>query len=228
MDFQAEVLGQGRLGVRLASLIATLRTVMRLPIRQLRDLLRLLHGLEVSSGESVEVLHWISKQAQPVLDDLLTTIRASPAVQADDTGWREDGLTGEIWSVSPPTIRSDESHHSRAGEVEKPVSGNSSRVCWGAIVPQDTPSMPDCINDGGHLSCAIGMTSSKRFRTRRLCSRRATSLNVISDDAVAWARLAPDPHLTPHAQHQAREVQHHAFEQRVWERCQPFLQKEVP
>jgi hypothetical protein len=94
VDFQAEVLGQGRLGVRLASLIATVRPVMRLPIRQIRELLRIVHGLEVSIGEMVEMLHRISSQAQSVLDDLKATIRASPAVHADETGWREDGLNG--------------------------------------------------------------------------------------------------------------------------------------
>ncbi len=38
-DFSEQVLGQGRIGVRLASIIAYLRPVMRLPVRQLRDVL---------------------------------------------------------------------------------------------------------------------------------------------------------------------------------------------
>lgn len=70
VDLHAEVLGQGRIGVRLSSLIATLRTVMRLPIRQIRELLRTLHGFDVSIGEIVEVLHRLSKHAQPMLDHL--------------------------------------------------------------------------------------------------------------------------------------------------------------
>src|SRR5947209_12640601 len=44
LDVQEQVVGQGRLGVRLASLIATLRTVMRLPIRQIQVYLLTLHG----------------------------------------------------------------------------------------------------------------------------------------------------------------------------------------
>jgi len=48
VDVQGEVLGQGRLGVRLVSLIATLRTVMRLPVRQIRVLLASLHGVQIS------------------------------------------------------------------------------------------------------------------------------------------------------------------------------------
>jgi transposase len=105
VDFSEQVLGQGRIGVRLASIIAYLRTVMRLPLRQLRGVLRDLHGMEVSLGELVELLHRLKEYAQPVLSGLKAEIRASPAVQADETGWREDGINGYIWSVSTPTIR---------------------------------------------------------------------------------------------------------------------------
>ena len=78
VDLHAEVLGQGRIGVRLASIIAYLRTSLRLPFRQIRELLHPLHSFEVSVGEIVELLHRLSAHAQPVLDDLLIEIRASP------------------------------------------------------------------------------------------------------------------------------------------------------
>ncbi len=97
---------------------------MRLPIRQIRAVVRTLHGCQVSIGEIVAVLHRLVAHAQPVLDELKTTMRASPAVQADETGWREDGLNGYIWSVSTPTIRYYEYHRSRAGDVVKGLIGN--------------------------------------------------------------------------------------------------------
>jgi hypothetical protein len=102
---------------------AYLRTVMRLPLPQLGDVLQTLHGFEVSLGELVERVHRIKEHAQPVLDGLKAEIRASPAIQADETGWREDGINGYIWRVSTPTIRYDEYHHCRAGEVVKPLLG---------------------------------------------------------------------------------------------------------
>ncbi len=40
VDLHDQVLGQGRMGIRLSSLIATLRTVMRLPIRQIQTYLQ--------------------------------------------------------------------------------------------------------------------------------------------------------------------------------------------
>src|SRR6266566_3915468 len=86
VDLHEQVVGQGRIGVRLASLIATLRTVMRLPIRQIQTYLLTLHGVTISSGELVELLHRLKAQLQPHLDALKREIRASPAVQADETG----------------------------------------------------------------------------------------------------------------------------------------------
>jgi hypothetical protein len=92
---------------------------MRLPFRQIQAYLLTFHGLQVSLGEVVDVLYRIREHAQPVLDSFKAEMRASPAVQADETGWREDGSNGYIWSVSTPTLRYDEYHHSRAGEVAK-------------------------------------------------------------------------------------------------------------
>src|SRR5260221_11361451 len=55
-DVQEQVVGQGSIGVRLASLIATLRTEMRLPIRQIQVYLLTLQGVTITSGELTHVL----------------------------------------------------------------------------------------------------------------------------------------------------------------------------
>ena len=119
VDLHGEVLGQGRIGVRLASLIATLRTVMRLPIRQIVTYLEAVHQVKVSPGEIVELLHRIASHIQPLVSGIKAQIQSSPACQADETSWREDGVNGYIWSVSTPTLRYYEYHHSRAGKVVK-------------------------------------------------------------------------------------------------------------
>jgi transposase len=41
------------MGVKLTSMIAYLRTVMRLPVRQMQAYLATLHGLKISSGKIV-------------------------------------------------------------------------------------------------------------------------------------------------------------------------------
>src|SRR2546423_4775909 len=96
---------------------------MRLPIRQIQTYLLALHGVTISIGEIVELLHRMKAQMQSQLDALKTAIRASPAVQADETGWREDGSNGYIWSVSTPSVRYYEYHHSRGG-------GGGKQLIW--------------------------------------------------------------------------------------------------
>jgi Transposase IS66 family len=67
----------------------------------------------------------IREHGQPILDELKRAMRASPAVQADETGWREDGENGYILSVSMPTVRYYEYHHSRAGAIVKRLIGEA-------------------------------------------------------------------------------------------------------
>lgn len=228
VDLHTAVLGQGRIGVRLASLIATLRTVMRLPIRQIRALLHTLHGVEVSIGEIVEVLHRLVAHAQPVLDDLKATLRASPAVQADETGWREDGLNGYIWSISTPTIRYYEYHHSRGGEVVKQLIGEE----FAGVLGSDFYAGYN-IHQGLHQRCWVHFLRDvhdlkKKFPQDEALLTWAKNVKVIYDEAVAWAGQDPDPQQTPRERQQARVAQQHAFEQQLWALCQPFVQQEVP
>ncbi len=182
LDVQGEALGQGRLGVRLISLIATLRTVMRLPVRQIRDLLQTLHGVQVSVGEIVEVLHRLADHAQPVLDDLKAQIRASPAVQADETGWREDGLNGYIWSVSTPGYALTSTIIPARGTWSNNSSASNSKGYWAAIFTPDTTAIRVCINGVGFISCAISTISKSCILMMRSCgsgpNRSSRSLNA--------------------------------------------------
>ncbi|MEO7020500.1 MAG: IS66 family transposase [Ktedonobacteraceae bacterium] len=228
VDLHAEVLGQGRIGVRLTSLMATLRTVMRVPVRQIRALLQNLHGCEVSIGEIAEVLHRLVAHARPVLDDLLTTIRASPAVQADETGWREDGVNGYIWSVCTPTVRYYEYHHSRAGEIVKRLIGDDFQGVLGSDFYAGYT-----IHQGLHQRCWTHFlrdvhTLKEKCPQDAALLTWATQVKAVYDEAVTWAARGPDPSLTPRHQHQIRVAQQHVFEQQLWTLCQPFVHQDVP
>jgi len=123
---------------------------MRLPIRQIQAYLLTLHGVRISSGEIVELLHRIKAQMQPQLDALKREIRASPAVQADETGWREDGTNGYIWSVSTPSIRYCEYHHWREGKVIKELIGED----YGGVLGSDFYGGYN-IHQGLHQRCWV-------------------------------------------------------------------------
>lgn len=117
------VIGKQRMGVRLMSLVSTLSVVKRMPQRMIQRLLSGLFELHISIGEINEVLHRVSQWAKPTVCDILRKIRGSPDANADETGWREDGMNGYLWSVSTGAERFYYFHRRRAGRIIRHILG---------------------------------------------------------------------------------------------------------
>ncbi len=166
VDLHDHVLGQGRIGHRLASLIATLRTVMRLPFRQIQTYLATLHGVHLSVGELVELLHRVAEHVEPMVEALKHQVQASPAIQADETGWREDGKNGYIWEVRTPQIRYYEYHHSRGREVVKTLIGEA----YEGVLGSDFYAAYN-IHQGLHQRCWVHFLRDAHERTRKIPAR---------------------------------------------------------
>jgi hypothetical protein len=129
VDFGGQVVGQGRRGVRLLSLLVYLRVVGRLPLRTIQQYLATVHGLRLSVGGLVEALHTVRRATQPAYDALKAQARASPVVHMDETGWREGGQNGYVWTLATPgprAVRIYEYDHSRAGRVARTLLGQFS------------------------------------------------------------------------------------------------------
>jgi hypothetical protein len=126
LDLRGEVLGQGRLGVHLISLIAYLRSVLRMPCRSIQEYLETMHQMHLSTGEIMEVLHRLRREVQSTLQSLRRQIRGSLILNMDETGWREDGQNGYVWVCSTPGpegVRYYEYHHSRGRQVVQRLLG---------------------------------------------------------------------------------------------------------
>lgn len=129
VDWQAAglVVGQGRLGQRLTALIAYLRTAARLPVRTIQSYLATLHGITLSVGGISQVLDRVRQVTAPALGDLLEQARDGDRLHADETGWREGGQNGYIWSLSrdgPDALRYYTYDRSRAGAVPVRLLGD--------------------------------------------------------------------------------------------------------
>ncbi len=98
-------MGRQRLGINLVSVVVTLRERGRLPIRTIQWYLRTVHGLDLSEGAIVGVIHRAAEMAQQAMVEVLDRIRGSPVVFADETGWRQDGVNGFVWTFSTPAER---------------------------------------------------------------------------------------------------------------------------
>lgn len=124
LDLQGQVLGQGRMGVRLISLIAYLRSTLRLTIEAIQEYLETIHGLSIARGEVVELLHQVRRSQEGEVEGLKKRARASPIVHGDETGWRENGRNGYIWGFfTPEGVRYYEYDRSRGEAVPKRILG---------------------------------------------------------------------------------------------------------
>ena len=123
-DLSEQVVGKSRLGVRLMSVIAYLDSVCRMPVRLIKRLLLGLYGLSLSVGEIAAVLHRVAKEGKATYEKLFQELQKSPLVHADETGWRENGQNGYIWSFSTPSLRLFTSHEGRSKEVVKQTLGS--------------------------------------------------------------------------------------------------------
>ncbi len=126
LDLAGQVLGQGRIGVRVASLVSYLRTALRLPVRAIQSYLATLHNLRLSVGEIVELTHAVRQQLQPQADALKATVQASRVAHGDETGWREAGQNGWAWTFAtagPRAVRYFEYDHSHGHLVAQRILG---------------------------------------------------------------------------------------------------------
>lgn len=122
-DLGAQVGPHRRFGWGVAAWAATLRTKLRLPLRQVRWLLGRLWGLRLSLGALQGLLAGAAHAGRAAYDALLAEARAGPVVHVDETGWREDGRNGYVWTVSTPTVRVFHYTRSRAGAVAQRLLG---------------------------------------------------------------------------------------------------------
>lgn len=126
IDLSGQVVGRGRMGVRIASLIAYLSTCMRMPVRLIKEYLYTIHSLTLSTGEIVGLLHRVA-EAQPLkaaAHSIKERVRHSRVVHADETTWREEGQNGYVWSFS--TVQGErlyEYNRSRAGDIPRGILG---------------------------------------------------------------------------------------------------------
>ena len=128
VDLHEQVVGQSRMGVRIASLVAYLRTTLRMPVRLIREYLSTMHNLSISTGEVVDLLHRVAEvhKVKVTAQAIKERVRKSGVVHGDETGWREKGQNGYVWCFcTSEGERYYEYDRSRAGAVARRILGSS-------------------------------------------------------------------------------------------------------
>ncbi|CAN5808857.1 IS66-like element ISH10 family transposase [soil metagenome] len=210
------VMGQSRLGNRLVSLLAVLREEARLPVGTIRRLLQTLTGLQLSDGGIVGAVQRVATRAEPVVTDLLASIRASPVVHADETGWREDGRNGYVWTFNTPDTRVF-LHGSRA----RPMLTRGLGEAFGGVLVSDFYTVYTGYA-GVHQYCWAHLLRDVHDLTVQHPEDATVQGWAVAVQAVfarAMAATGP-PAVRRHAQHLARTE--------LKTLCQPWLEPRVP
>jgi transposase len=118
VDLSGEVRGKSRVGIRLSALIAQMRSVLRLPFRQIQAWLAQGYQVRLSVGEVAEITERVARAGEEEYQAIRQRVQKSEAVHADETGWREQGQNGYIWLIKNPKGDTYFTYeHSRSGDV---------------------------------------------------------------------------------------------------------------
>jgi hypothetical protein len=215
LDLRGKVLGRGRIGVRLASLIGFLRTTLRLPLATIRRYLRSVHQLTLSVGGIQEILHDLRTAMQPALEGLKQQAQRSRILHGDETSWRQNGVNGYVWSFSTPgedAVRYYEYDRSRAQAVVK-------RILNGQFSGHLVSDFYVGYNEyaGKHQRCWAHLlrdlhTLKEAHRSDQELQTWAQAVQATYDAAQAWlAAHAHAPPATREAQYVSLTSQTHAL-----------------
>ena len=135
-------------------------------------------------------------------------------MQADETGWRENGQNGYIWSASTPTVRYYEYHHSRGHEV------------FGALLGSDFYAAYNVHQRGFVHFLRDGHELKEQFADDATVQQWFSEVKALYERARAY--VGPDPSLPPAKQAAARTQHQHALEQELWQVCAPYAHTASP
>jgi transposase len=206
------VVGQQRLGIGLVSLVATLREVGRLPIRTIRWYLEQVHRLRLSVGAIVAASRTVAERGAAEVERIRARIRAGPAVHADETGWRENGRNGYVWTFCTPSAVLF-----RYGRRTKEMVDEALGEAFGGVLISDFYAAYHHYEGPKQRCWAHLLREIHDLRvgqpTDEALGAWAAAVHAIYAEAVAFAH--------PDARERVRAMRR--FEERLLEACRPFL-----
>ncbi|MCA1605012.1 MAG: transposase, partial [Acidobacteria bacterium] len=226
VDLSSEVVGEQRIGIHLQTEVAVLRERLRLPFRSIQDYLKLRCGLHVSVGEVVSLVRGVAERGRSVYASLGAQIKDSAVVYGDETGWREDGQNGYLWSFSTPSVRYYQYRRTRAATVVADVIGEE----FEGVLVSDFYAGYN-IHEGYHQRCWVHLLRDihelkQQHAEKAEVLKWAAAVRAVYDKAKAYA--GPSQRLTEVEQLSARRAQQHAFEHELMEVCAPFVKTKQP
>lgn len=209
------VVGQSRLGVGLISLMAVLREELRLPVAAIQRYLGSVHGCALSVGGISGALRQVARAGQSEQARILAAIQASPVIHADETGWREAGRNGYIWTFSTPTACS----YTHGGRGNAMLDATLTAAA-GTLVS-------DCYAAYDHYPGVQQKCWAHLWRDVRELERQQPTDVRLARWASEVAAIYHDATSFSHPDERTRMSQRHMVQERLLAVCEPFLADET-
>lgn len=125
VDLSGEVIGTHRIGIRLMSMVSYFSIAARMPKRVICKVLKSLYDVDIGYGEIDKILSSVARRCKGEEGKILSAIRENRWLHSDETGWRQNGKNGYIWSLSIPGLRFFAWNRSRSSQVAKGLIGEA-------------------------------------------------------------------------------------------------------
>ena len=222
VELSGQVVGKSRLSSETMAMIASLREVGRLPLKGICWLLETFHGLKLSQGELVRVLDVVAAKGEENVEKLRKQLCSSVVVHGDETGWREDGENGYLWSFSTEQAHYLVRRKSRASEVVREVLGED----FSGVLVSDFYGAYNFL-DCPHQRCWVHLLRDVHELVER---------HPDDEGLKQWAKALKELYLEAKATSQGanglpkaeRVAARQAFEERLLELATPYLKIDVP
>ena len=225
-DWGALSVGRQRFGVSVQSEVSMLREECRLPFRVIQRYLKWRFGLRLSVGELVALVRGAAEHGQEEYTRLRQEIRASPVVYGDETGWRQDGRNGYLWSFSTPKVRYFLHRPGRSKRVVEEVLGDE----FEGVLVSDFYGAYN-VYQGPHQRCWTHLLRDihqlkEQHPQDLVLARWAHAVREVYDHAQAYPE--PDPNLPETVQRAQRVERQQRYQQWLWFICKPYLGSDAP
>ena len=219
-------MGRQRVGISVQSEVSVLREECRLPFGVIQRYLQGRYGLHLSVGGLVALVRGVAVRGQREYAQLEQEIRASRVVHGDETGWRENGRNGYLWSVSTPMVRYLLYRPSRGGAVVEEVLGEE----FDGVLVSDFYGTYN-VYQGPHQRCWVHLLRAmhqlkERYPQEVAVAAWAQGVREVYDQAQAYP--GPNPRLPGVVQQTQRVKQQREYEQELWALCQPYVETSAP
>lgn len=139
------------IGPKAKSLAAFLKYVIKISDRDIRTIFKKVFNLDIVTSSITGFKSQIKEKAAPIYEKLLESLKTSPFIHADETGWRIDGKNHWLWKFSDKKICVSHIDKGRGQRVVEDIMGKD----YNGVLISDFLSAYNKINAKAKQRCLV-------------------------------------------------------------------------